>query len=232
MLFKPLLGTDLSGKVGGIVASHNAGGAYFRAATIPTNPNTLFQQTVRAFVAALTSAWQTTLTQLQRDAWELYADNVTVTNRIGEQINISGIAMFVRNNVARMQATGNALLNAPIVFNLGQLAGARANNATVAAQTVDIEFGATIPLDPWISTAGSRLLVYVSRPQNSGVNFFKGPYRFAGALEGDPIPPTSPFTVGVTFPIGLGQRLFTRVVVAEADGRMTSSVFSATVVVA
>ncbi len=204
MLFKPLLGTDLNGKVGGIVASHNAGGAYFRAATIPTNPNTLFQQEVRAFVAALTSAWQSTLTQVQRDAWELYADNVKITNRIGEQINISGIAMFVRNNVARMQATGNALLPAPIVFNLGQLAKASATNATVAAQTVDINFGATIPLDPWISTAGARLLVYVSRPQNSGVNFFKGPYRFVATLEGDPIPPVSPFTVAVPFPIGLG----------------------------
>lgn len=95
MLFKPIIGTDLSGKVGGIVASHNAGGAYFRAATIPTNPNTTFQQAVRNAVSQLSSMWQTTLTQAQRNEWEVYAANVKITNRIGEKINVSGLNHYV-----------------------------------------------------------------------------------------------------------------------------------------
>jgi hypothetical protein len=231
-LYKGTITTAISGKIDGLVFAHNPGGKYIRNFAVPTNPNTIFQQEVRAFVAILTAAWQTVLSQPERDAWQLYADNVTVTNRLGDQINIPGISMYVRCNVARMQVTGDAIQAAPIIFNMAQLAKAIANNATVAGQTVDINFGATIPADPWIIEAGSRLQVYISRPQNSGINYFKGPYRFAGAIEGDAVPPTSPFTVGVPFPIGLGQRLFTRCVVTALDGRISSPFFSNSIVVA
>lgn len=226
MLFEPLLGTSLSGKVGGLVASHNAGGAYFRAASIPTNPNTPFQQAVRTAVAGLTAAWQSTLTQEQRDAWEEYASNVTITNRIGKQVNISGLAMFVRSNVGRLQNLLPSILIAPVIFNLGQFLRGTAFNAIQSAQTVDVVFGQTIPTDPWISEAGSYMFVYISRQQNSGIKFFKGPYRLAGALQGDPTPPTSPFTVSVPFAINEGDRLFMRTVVAYADGRFTAPEFS------
>ena len=232
MLFKPLLGTDLSGKVGGLVASHNAGGAYFRAATIPTNPNTPFQQAVRTAVATLSSSWQDTLTQGQRDAWQTYADNVLVTNRIGEQVNISGLAHYVRSNTARLQNDVTTVSVAPTKFNLGQFGQGFVFAATQAGQTVDINFGGTFPVDPWISEAGSFLFVYLSRPQNSGIKFFKGPYRLAGSLQGDAIPPASPFVVTAPFAINEGQRIFARTVVAYADGRYTSSIFSTKVIAA
>jgi len=230
MLFKPLLGTDLSGKVGGLVASHNAGGAYFRAATIPTNPNTIQQQAVRTIMSALTVAWNSTLTAAQRLSWEVYADNVPLTNRIGEQVNVSGLSMFIRSNVARQQIGVDAILDGPTVFNLGQLAKAQPTAATEAGQTVSIEFGATIPVDPWISEAGSWLAVYVSRPQNESINFFKGPYRVAGSLQGDPAPPASPLVVTVPFAITAGQRIFTRSVVTYLDGRFTSSILKTALV--
>ncbi len=224
MLFKPLLGTDLSGKVGGIVASHNAGGAYFKAATIPTNPNTIQQQAVRTIMSALTVAWNSTLSAAERLAWEVYAVNVKLTNRIGEQVNVSGLSMFIRSNVARQQIGVDAVIAAPTTFNLGQLAKAQATGATEAGQTISIAFGATIPVDPWISEAGSWLAVYVSKPQNASINFFKGPYRVAGSLQGDPTPPASPLVVTVPFAITAGQRLFTRSVVTYADGRFTSAI--------
>ena len=226
MLFVPTIGAKLSGKIGGIVASHNAGGAYFRLATVPTNPNTLFQQAVRTAVAALTVAWQDTLTQPQRDAWDVYGKNVLITNRIGEQVNISGLAHFVRSNVGRLQNSLTSIVAAPTRFNLGQFAKGNANAASQAAQSVDVIFGATIPVDPWISEAGSYMFVYVSRPQNSGINFFKGPYRLAGALQGDPIPPVSPFVVTAPFSITDGTRVFVRTVVAYADGRFTTPIFT------
>lgn len=232
MLFKPLLGTDLSGKVGGVVASHGPGGPYFRAATIPTNPNTVFQQVVRTAVASLTAAWNDFLTQPQRDAWEVYADNVTLVNRIGDQKNVSGLAMYVRSNVPKLQ-TGIARQDtAPTLFNLGVFSTATATNATAAAQTIDIVFGADISPGIWLVEAGSFMLVYVSRPQNPGINFFKGPYRFAGSVQGDPIPPVSPFVANAQFPFVAGQRIFTRALVSYADGRLTADIRSTTVAVA
>ena len=232
MLFKPLLGTDLSGKVGGLVASHNSGGAYFRAATIPTNPNTIFQQAVRTAVASLSSVWQMVLSQAQRDAWQLYADNVTLTNRIGEQHNVSGLAMYIRSNVPRLQASIARLDVAPAIFNLGVFSRGAAENATAGGQTIDIAFTVIGPQDPWVTTVGSFLLVYVSRPQNNGIEFFKGPYRFAGSLQGDPAPPASPFTVTAPFAFLAGQRLFTTSRVVDNDGRLSTSITSNTLAVA
>lgn len=232
MLFVPTIGAKLSGKIGGIVASHNRGGAYFRLAVVPTNPNTLFQQAVRTAVAALTAAWQDTLTQPERDAWQVYADNVEVVNRIGEKVNISGIAHFIRSNVARLQNGLVSILAAPTRFNLGQFAKGNANAASQAAQSIDIVFGATIPVDPWISEAGSFMLAYVSPPQNSGIKFYKGPYRLAGSLQGDPIPPVSPFVVTAPFSITDGTRVFVRTVVVYADGRATTPILTNALVAA
>ena len=232
MLFNPLLGTELSGRIGGIIASHNKGGAYFRAGTIPTNPNTIFQQAVRTAVASLTSSWNSTLSEAQREAWDLYAFNVPVTNRIGKQVNISGLAMFVRSNVARTQAGEDAVITAPSTFNLGVYTRGQATNATEAAQTLDLTFEPVLPQDPWLIETGSFLLVYVSRPVNASVNFFKGPYRFAGSLEGDAVPPTAPFVVNTPFAFLAGQKLFTKSVVTYADGRYTTAITSFTIAVA
>lgn len=223
MLFKPLLATDLSGKVGGIVASHNAGGAYFRAAVIPTNPNTPQQVTVRNAVASLTSIWSGTLTQDQRDSWDLYAFNVPLTNRIGEQKTVSGLAMYIRTNVTQLQRKQARVDTGPPVFNLGSFSEPRLTNATVGGQTVDTTFVVSPISDAWANETGGALLVFVSRPQNAGIKFFTGPYRFTAFVAGDPItPPTSPITVVVPFAIALGQRLFSRYVTHRFDGRQST----------
>lgn len=232
MLFKPLLGTDLSGKVGGIVASHNAGGAYFRAATIPTNPNTPQQQAVRNAVATLTGQWNDRLTIAQRAVWDTYADNVTLTNRIGEQHNVSGMAMFVRSNVARI-AAGEALVpDGPGIFNLGFHTPPTLSNASVATQTVDLNFSTPVLPDPWANEVGGFMFAYISRPQNPTINFFRGPYRVTFVVVGDPAPPASPATAGVPFPITVGQRLFGRAVTCLADGRYSTSSFFSVLTVA
>lgn len=222
MLFKPTIGTDLSGKLGGIVASHNAGGPYFRIATIPTNPNTPQQVVVRNAVALLTAAWAGTLTQVQRDSWDLYAANVTLTNRIGEQHNISGIAMYVRSNVGRIQISQARVDTGPPIFNLGGMRAPTLANATAAGQTVDVGFFVA-PIDnPWANEVGGSLLIYLSRPQNPGIQFFINPYRFATFVAGDPIPPVSPVTVAAPFVFVAGQRLFARFVAHTADGRVSA----------
>ena len=232
MLFKPLLGTDLSGKVGGIVASHNAGGAYFRAATIPTNPNTPQQQVVRNAVALLTGMWNDTLTTAQRAEWDTYADNVTLTNRIGEQHNVSGMAMFVRSNVARIQNARAIVLDGPGIFNLSFYSPPTLGSASEATQDVDISFTNAGLSDPWANEVGGFMFVYLSRPQNPSINFFRGPYRIVAGIVGDPVPPATPVTVGVPFPIVAGQHLFGRAVACRADGRYATSTFFFTLTVA
>ena len=52
-------------------------------------------------------------------AWDVYAENVTRRNRLGDSIKISGISTFVAFNAPRIQ-NGQAIITAaPTVFDLG-----------------------------------------------------------------------------------------------------------------
>ena len=220
MIFRPLIGADLSGSLGGITASHNKGGPYFRVRAIPVNPNTPQQQTIRTATADLTVRWNDSLTTVQREAWDTYAANVPLPNSIGESGNISGLAMYVRSNVSRIQAALARQDDAPIIFNLGSFTAPVINSITGSTDILELAF---VPSDPWDDEDGSAMLVYTSRPQNPTINFFKGPYRFAAAILGDSgTPPTTPASIALAFGATAGQRVFIRVTVTRSDGRLSA----------
>lgn len=220
MLYKGSLITAASGKLGGIVASHNAGGQYFRELVIPTDPSTPAQNQVRNALANLSNRWENTLTQVQRDGWNDYGSNVTVLNRLGDPINLSGISNYIRSNVPRSQVTALPRVDdAPATYNVGDFTSP-VGIFSEAAQTCSLGFEAT---DDWVGEDDAGMLVYIGRPQNVGVNFFKGPYRFAGSVDGDSgTPPTSPAAITVPFPFVAGDAMFFYVRVTRADGRLSN----------
>jgi len=57
-----------SGSLGNLTYSHNLGGQYIRARSIPVNPNTERQGQVRSFLANWASNWTNLLIQVQRDS--------------------------------------------------------------------------------------------------------------------------------------------------------------------
>ena len=83
MKFKGTLIGEASGSIASLTFSHNRGGQYVRQRTIPTNPNTVFQQAIRSLVSELTSRWQNTLTEAQRAAWDQYAVQVPLLDPLG-----------------------------------------------------------------------------------------------------------------------------------------------------
>lgn len=215
-------GGAASGAAGSAVAAHNTGGQYLRARTTPTNPNSIFQQEVRNAVRTLSTRWNN-LTQDQRDGWAVYSANTSFRNRLGDTIKISGIANFVRSNTPRYQAALAFIDDAPGTFDVGDV--------TDAAPGFD--FGTTdgtLTLSPtadWIVTNGSAntMLVYISRPQNAGINFFKGPYRFTAAINGSAAGATPAQVIALPFPVtpGLGQQLFGQIRITRGDGRLSST---------
>jgi hypothetical protein len=209
----------MSGSVGGLTASHNRGGAYFRNRAIPVNPNTSQQAIVRGLMATFSTAWSGTLTQVQRDAWDLYAANVFLPDPLGVPRNVGGIGMFNRSNISRIQAGDPLQIVAPSTFDLGTFSDPSFGAPNATADTMALTF---VNTDAWANEDDSSMLVYASRPQNPGVNFFDGPYRFAHRVEGDSItPPTSPATVNLPFPVVAGQKVFFYVRVTRADGRLS-----------
>lgn len=220
MKIKSQLVTQMSGSLGGITGSHNKGGLYLRARSIPVNPNSAAQQAVRNALSSLVNLWTGTLTAAKRAAWETYAANVPKTDTLGDTLQLSGQQWYIGANVPRLQASLARVDDAPTVFNRGNTDETIAITASEATQLMSVAFDDTLA---WADEDGSSLLVYASRPQNASINYFKGPYRFAGQIDGDSgTPPTSPTTIAVPFPVVEGQQIFVATAITRADGRLTS----------
>jgi hypothetical protein len=213
-----------SGSVGGVVFSRNKAGAYIRNRSIPINPSSSRQQTVRFAMAALATRWVETLTAAQRAAWETYAEAVQIPNSLGEMRNVGGLAMYVRSNSPRIGFTGSTLTyvdDAPTIFDLGTFTEPSVADLDETGQDFDWTFEDT---DDWAVEDGGAMLIYASRPQNPSVNYFKGPYNAAEMILGSStVTPTSPAAIDFPFPVVAGQKVFFRCNVARADGRLSSS---------
>lgn len=220
MLFRPLLGTDLSGSVGGITASHNRGGTYFRNRAIPTNPNTVFQTAVRGAVSQLSTAWGDDLSQAQRDGWEAYGAAVGVQNRIGETIFLTGQQMYIRSNVPAIQAEEARQDTAPTTLNLGSFSDPSITSITASSSTLLLAF---TPGDDWVNEDNSNLHLFVSRGHSATRLYPNVSMRFAGLINGNlSTPPTSPGSFTIPFVVAAGQRVFVQGRILRADGRLST----------
>lgn len=231
MKFLPLLGTSLSGSVGGLTASRNRGGAYFKQKPLPINPNTEAQVAVRNAMRNALFVWRTDLTDAQREAWAVYAANTPVTNNIGQTILLSALNMFVRSNIPRKQWTLQAIKDAPTIYDLGSFKEVGVQAATIATfgMIVDIP-GNSI----WNDQPLSALGLYVSRPFDPTVTSFNGSYQFAGMVEGDDTsPPSTESFQNVPFSGAwvTGNRVFFKVNISWGDGRYSNSQIGSSIIV-
>src|SRR5699024_3019238 len=121
-----------------------------------------------------------------------------------------------RSNIPRIQASLDIIDDAPTVYDLGHFSPISIGVSTYGSPTsLSVDFDAN---DDWVNTDGAALLVFTSRSKNPSINFFKGPYRLAGVIEGSSTnPPTSPATITAAFPIHDNEKVFTRVAATQAD---------------
>jgi len=225
MLIRSGMGMQLSGSVGGVVAARNAGGAYLRNRTVPVNPNSVRQQAARAAFSLFAIGWRN-LTQAQRDGWIAYAVETPVLNRLGESINVSGSAQYLRTNSFRAAAGVFALTDAPITPGLSTLGTftsitvAAAGTATVVLAGATADFGGTLQIGP---------------PVSAGVNFFKGPFSLAArpVYSATGFADVSINVAGFRYgPMIESQRRFARVASADSTGRLSNSIIVPFVVTA
>jgi len=224
MLIKGLLASEMSGSIAGITASHNRGGLYLRARAIPVNPSSVLQQVIRGAMTSLSIRWTTTLTQLQRDAWNVYATNVPVTDRLGASRKLTGLNWYNACNAPRIQA-GIILPtvyvdNAPIIMTSAELTPPTIVSATAATDIISLAFTST---DAWATAVGGALLVYCGIPQSPGMLAYKGPYRYSGKIPGAVVPPVSPLPITSAYPFGVGNRVHVQCRSVTADGRISPS---------
>lgn len=218
--FTPLIAGQMSGSVGAIVFSHNKGGPYMRLRANPTQPNTIYQQVVKLVTGQLAAAWPAVLSQLQRDAWDVYAANVSRPKPGGGTQFLTGLMHFVRSNLGRAQVGLSTVLDAPVAFNVGGFTPITANIGVPPLGLV-IHF---TEADDWVTDTGAQMLIWTGRAQSAGKQFFKGPFRSVPGIPGDlASPPTTPITIAMHFPQALGTKMWLRVSVTRSDGRLSDS---------
>lgn len=240
MKFTSSLGLIVSGSMSGVTGSHNKGGQYFRQRSVPTNPNTARQQTVRSVFGAAVQSWSDSLSEPARESWRGYAEQVEVTDSLGLTKQLSGQQWYVgmatligQINAFDLLQSGNLPdfdSSAPAVANTGAPPGV-VTTATLDATTPPGLLTLTGSMEDESPVAGTVIL-FIGPPVTPGTRFYKGPYQLATidtiaqgvnqwtavADMGDPeewatdIVPT-PATIGAFFPI--------RVRILYEDGRLS-----------
>lgn len=222
MKFKSEIVTQVSGSIGGTTYSHNRGGMYRRARSIPTNPDTSLQQASRNAFGMLAAYWRDTLSTAQRDAWSNYAEQSPIVDKLGDPLVLTGQQMFIRSNQPRARA-GEALVAAgPTTSGVGVLTPASTYNLdNFGGSNFLLPFDNT---DAWAGESGGFLMAQISDQFGASINFFKGPYKLLGAVAGAGTPPTS----GTSFANPWGTAfdetrfVFLRLCASGADGRLTN----------
>ena len=216
MLIRSGMGMQLSGSVGGVVAARNAGGAYLRNRTVPVNPNSVRQQASRSVFATAATVWRG-LTVAERGAWDAYAVESPVLNRLGESITISGFSHYVRTNAFRFAADALRLDVAPVTpgeSTLGEL------NSVAFSVSTGLTIVSATP------TAVGPGIVQVGPPVSAGVSFFKGPFTllFSGVFGDSLLLDEAPTELTPRYGTWLlGQRRFIRIRGSDVAGRISNS---------
>ncbi len=210
---------DMRGSIGGQVHSRNPAGNYIRARTTPVNPKTARQNKIRAVIQALAQRWSNVLTQLQRDAWEVYAAAITRQNKLGAQIKLSGFNHFIRSNSPRSNMDDTIIDVGPVLLTLPPADPTFVCTVDETNQQISVVFDTNLD---WITQDDAHMIVSMSIPKAIGTNFIGGPFRVAGVIDGiDPGGVASPQVLSVPFPVAEGQVVACSARISENDGRLS-----------
>lgn len=215
--------SQLSGSVGDTTYGHNQYGPWVRDRIVPTDPATVPQTVIRNAMSALGARWATVLTTPQRKAWDRYALAVSRPGTTGRQNNPGGLPMYIRANIPRIQANH---VKFPIVdvpsseHDLGAFGPVGPAYLDLVENSLLYHFDTS---DAWLTDKWSAMLCWISAIKSSAVNFYKGPYRYAGMQTqrfARPILSPQRFVYADTFTSG--SRLHFRTRVTRSDGRLSA----------
>ena len=160
---------EISGRVGGIVYSHNAGGMYIRNGSIPINPSTSYRDSVKAMFSAASKHW-TTLSEANRKAWSEWASTIAWKNRLGASISLSGQMACIQCN-SRILAVGGTMISVPALTD---------SPSTISGVTLTADIGAGTFNLAWTSgalAAGCKLYLRGCTLPSDSQNYTKNRWR-------------------------------------------------------
>jgi len=211
--------TQMSGSIAGNTFARNRYGNCVRSRTKPVNPSSPLQSQIRTIVSFLAERWHAVVTDDQRIAWQAYADNVVMKNKLGESMNLSGFNHYIRTNACRLNAGATIIDDGPTVMSLPKK---DPNLAFVSTDETTEEVVLACSMDIWAGDGDqlNAIFLYMGVPQLESVTFFKGPWRYMGAItpaEGavGQATETSPF------PFSIDQNLWVKARMITMGGRIS-----------
>lgn len=222
--------TQISGSIAGTVFARNRYGNYTRPRTKPVNPNSDLQAGVRAALSYLAEYWSSALTAAERTAWNTYAAAIAMKNRLGETIYLTGFNHFIRSNTILADQGLTVVEAGPTVLALPEKDPTFAIAGTADDQKMAITFDVNLP---WVNEDDAYLFVYQGRPQLVTRNFFNGPWKYMGKIDGDSVtPPTSGTELDAPMTLVEGQKVFCYARIQRADGRLSEPMYGSCTVAA
>jgi hypothetical protein len=173
--------SEARGKEAGLVFSRNSYGGYVKQKVSPVNPQTEFQLRERARLGVLAQQW-VGLTEVQKDQWKQFGQQMTRVNRFGDQTGYTGFNAYVKCNRNRA-IVGLAPISVPVTpISFPVLTVV----LTITTVLVSLAFTPT-PL-----TTGLYLVVEATPNILTGRRFIKNFYRLVGASA---VSAASPFVL-------------------------------------
>lgn len=160
----PILSSELSGSLSGVVASSSRGGVgYFRVRARPGNPRSFAQSTMRLILTGIAAAWAGTLTDPQRADWAALAGSTE-----------SGINAYMRLNSQRILGGSDRDDDAPPTLSL----------TTAPYVSVSVDASAHSIVLPALASANAnaKANVYISKPQRTSQLSQKFGFTYAGTV--------------------------------------------------
>lgn len=153
--------TGIRGSQSGTTYSRNRGGTYRKNKPVPSNPQSGAQGTIRGALGGLSTGWAA-LTQAQRNGWDTAADDVVLTNSLGEEYNPSGQNLYIAWN-SLLDYLGESTNAAWPGTESIEALSAVAASAAVTGTVVSVEFSPTVPSD-------RVLIIYATDQMSAGIN--------------------------------------------------------------
>lgn len=166
---------DGRGKIGGQVASKNKSGAYLKNKVSGTNPQTQRQTAARQLFAQISSSWGS-LSDAQRAAWDAASDEWARSNVFGDQVGLTGKALFQRLNNQAQSAGYPAVTTVPDKDELP--------SGVLTAAAFDTS-GSTLTLTGVSTSADCRIMVFATTKLSSGTRFVRNKLRLIYTAPGD-----------------------------------------------
>ena len=210
MKFKPILGSDLSGHIGGVVASHNTYGPYFRQRVRPVNKKTPAMQAQRAAIAAVSQIWRSLDPSVQA-AW--VAATVTKTSRKGDRVALKGSAAWMHVNVLRQR------IGLPLIYSPPADPTPSPFTPETFAMSGYNTFAISFAADPWNGSGGGLIMSAALLTSNG--KSFASPSNAVASLLG---PQTNPVSVTLPFAVPIGARVRVQFHASGPDGRQSTYV--------